>query len=205
MRLLSQGPSVSQGPNSPMQLSSQVDRSGFRQKSLAHQSHVAGNSGESHYPKIGLRRTANTTVFLNVIVWGALFGFVGCTPPEEKTFPVSGLVRFPDDSVLTNGSVEFEIVGRDPPITATGLIAADGTFTLGTKTLSDGAFAGKHRVAIIADYQISTGAERPGLIPESKLPEKYATFDRSGLVLEVLPENNQIIIDVEVIEAAEEE
>lgn len=142
---------------------------------------------------------------LSVFLFGVVvLGSVGCTPPGEKTFPVSGLVRFPDGSVLTNGSVEFEIIGRDPPITATSLIAADGTFTLGTKTLTDGALPGKHRVAIIGDYQIGTGAERPGLIPESKLPAKYATFDRSGLVLDVLPEDNQIIIDVEVAESAEE-
>lgn len=148
---------------------------------------------------------SSKAVGLFVLLSSALLGIGGCTPPDEKTFPVSGLVRFPDGSVLTNGSVEFEIIGRDPPITATSLIAADGTFTLGTKTLDDGAFAGKHRVAIIADYQIGTGAERPGLIPESKLPEKYSTFDRSGLVLEVLPENNQIIIDVEIADPAEEE
>lgn len=121
----------------------------------------------------------------------------GCTPEGEKMFPVSGLVRFPDGTVLRDGSVEFEIIGREPPITATGLIAADGSFTLGTRTLSDGALAGKHRVAIIADHPIGTGAERPGLIPESKLPARYGNFDNSGLVLEVRPENNQIIIDVE--------
>ncbi|TWT92610.1 hypothetical protein [Neorhodopirellula pilleata] len=127
----------------------------------------------------------------------AALAIVGCRPSSERTYPVSGLVRFPDGQVLREGSVEFEIIGRNPPITATGVIAPDGTFTLGTYELDDGAFAGKHRVAIIADPMIGTGAERPGLIPESPLPPKYATFDNSGIILEVLPEDNQIIIDVE--------
>lgn len=122
---------------------------------------------------------------------------IGCTPANERTYPVSGLVRFPDGQVLRNGSVEFEIIGRNPPITATGVIAPDGTFTLGTYLLDDGAFPGRHRVAIISEPTIGTGAERPGLIPESPLPSKYASFDKSGIVLDVLPEDNQLIIEVE--------
>lgn len=123
----------------------------------------------------------------------------GCTPSGEATYPVSGLVRFSDGRVLREGSVEFEIIGRTPPITATSLIASDGTFTLGTFTLDDGALPGEHRVAIFSDPMIGTGAERPGLIPESPLPPRYSSFDNSGIVLSVLPEDNQLIIEIESV------
>lgn len=138
-----------------------------------------------------------------ILFWaGTLFwagiALVGCTPAGEKTYPVSGLVRFSDGRVLREGSVEFEVIGRTPPITATGVIAADGTFTLGTYESSDGAFPGRHRVAIFSDPIIGTGAERPGLIPESPLPPRFSSFDDSGIVLEVRSEDNQLIIEIDL-------
>ncbi len=80
-----------------------------------------------------------------------------------------GIVRFPDGKVLREGSVEFEIIGRKKPVTATGVIGPDGSFVLGTYEVDDGALVGKHRVVVIADYVIGNGAERPGLIPEPTL------------------------------------
>jgi hypothetical protein len=121
----------------------------------------------------------------------------GCSDSGAKTYPVRGIVRFPDGKVLRDGSVEFEIVGRDPPVTATGSIGPDGSFVLGTYQADDGALVGKHRVVVIADYVIGNGPERPGLIPESMLHEKYRSFKTSGLVREVKPETNNIVIEVE--------
>ncbi len=63
---------------------------------------------------------------------------VGCSDSGRKTYPVRGIVRFPDGKVLREGSVEFEIVGRKPPVTATGVIGPDGSFVLGTYALDDG-------------------------------------------------------------------
>ncbi|MCM2370327.1 hypothetical protein [Aporhodopirellula aestuarii] len=121
----------------------------------------------------------------------------GCSDPGRDTYPVSGLVKFADGTVLRDGSVEFEIIGRQPAVTATGQIRPDGTFTLGTFAADDGALAGKHRVAVIHRYTIGTGAERPGMIPESELHPRYRSFDTSGITLEVEPTENQIIIDVD--------
>ena len=122
---------------------------------------------------------------------------VGCSESGRSVYPVSGIVRFPDGQVLRDGTVEFEIVGRNPPVTATGSIGPDGSFVLGTFEASDGALVGKHRVVVIADYVIGSGPERPGLIPESMLHEKYRNFRTSGLVHEVKPEINNIVIEVE--------
>jgi len=121
----------------------------------------------------------------------------GCGDSARETYPVSGLVRFPDGSVLRDGSVEFELIGRKPPVTATGMIGPDGTFTLGTFAVGDGAIPGKHRVAVISNYSIGTGAERPGLIPETKLDQRFSGFGTSGITLDVAPDDNQLIIEVE--------
>jgi hypothetical protein len=114
------------------------------------------------------------------------------------------MVRFPDGEVLRDGSVEFEIMDRETPVTARGMIGPDGTFVLGTFQLDDGALAGKHRVVVIADHVIGSGAERPGLIPEAKLHSRFRSFSTSKLVHEVKPESNSIVIDVEYASTDEE-
>lgn len=125
-----------------------------------------------------------------------VFNAFGCSDDANKTYPVRGIVRFPDGKVLRDGSIEFEIMGRDEPVTATGMIGPDGSFELGTFELDDGAFAGKHRVVVISDYVIGNGAERPGLIPESALDPRYRDYRRSGLVHEVKPQSNNIVVEV---------
>ncbi|MFG0288529.1 MAG: hypothetical protein ACF8CQ_10155 [Rhodopirellula sp. JB044] len=134
------------------------------------------------------------SLLLSAVVTSAL---IGCSDPGRDTYPVSGLVRFPDGTVLRDGSVEFEIVGRKPAVTATGQIGPDGTFTLGTFAAADGALAGEHRVAVFSSHRIGTGAERPGMIPENRLHPRYRSFDSSGITLEVQPAENQFVIDVE--------
>jgi hypothetical protein len=134
-----------------------------------------------------------------------VFSAVGCSDSTPNTYPVRGIVRFPDGQLLREGSVEFEIIGRKPPVTATGSIGPDGSFALGTYEADDGALAGKHRVVVIADYVIGNGAERPGLIPPPTLHPKYRSYRTSDLVHEVKPETNNIVIEVEYAPASAEE
>jgi hypothetical protein len=150
-----------------------------------------------------MRFSALSTFY--VVLMLATICNVGCSDSERKTYPVRGIVRFPDGKVLREGSVEFEIIGRKDPITATGVIGPDGSFVLGTYELDDGALAGKHRVVVIADYVIGSGAERPGLIPESTLDPRYRDYRRSGLVHEVKPDTNNIVIEVEYAKVADGE
>jgi hypothetical protein len=141
----------------------------------------------------------------HVLIVFATICNVGCSDPSRKIYPVRGVVRFPDGKVLRDGSVEFEIIGREDPVTATGVIGPDGSFVLGTYELDDGALVGKHRVVVIADYVIGSGAERPEFIPKPTLHPRYREYRRSGLVLEVKPETNNIVIDVEYAEVADED
>ncbi len=141
------------------------------------------------------RSVSSKSLFLSV---GVLIATAtGCTDPQSKTYPVRGIVRFTDGKLLRDGLVEFEIMGRKQPTTATGEIRPDGTFVLGTHSLDDGALAGKHRVVVISDYSIGTGAERPGLIPEVQLHRKYRDFNSSGLIHEVQPRTNNFVLEVE--------
>lgn len=136
---------------------------------------------------------------------GVLSTFPGCFQGSADLYPVRGIVRFPDGKILRDGSVEFELTQRDPPITSTGTIGPDGSFMLGTFAADDGAPAGKHRVVVIADYEIGNGAERPGLIPEPQLNARYRDFSTSGLEFEVKPQVNNFVIQVEYATPAENE
>ena len=120
----------------------------------------------------------------------------GCGGPT-KTYVVHGMVVFPDGQPLSRGTVEFEALGQTKPITASGEIAKDGTFQLGTFAANDGAIAGEHRVAVISDYEIGTGVERPGELPPLQLNPKFASFKSSGLKFTVKPRMNNILVEVD--------
>ncbi|MGB7347938.1 MAG: hypothetical protein WBD20_27180 [Pirellulaceae bacterium] len=131
----------------------------------------------------------------------ALLGFTltitGCSGGSNNTYAVSGIVRFPDGKLLRDGTVEFELIGDENAATATGEIGPDGSFTLGTFTADDGALAGNHRVAVISDVEIGTGAERPGMIAKSQLDQKYRDFRTSDLEFTVKPGRNNFIVEVD--------
>ena len=133
--------------------------------------------------------------FLLVMI--AIFGLVGCSDTERPIYPVRGIVRFPDGKVLRDGSVEFEIIGVEKPVTATGKVQPDGSFVLGTYQRDDGALVGKHRVVVVSNNNSGSLHERPGFVQESVLHEKYRSYRSSGLTYEVKPETNNFVIEVD--------
>ena len=134
--------------------------------------------------------------WMNVVLFLGLFVF-GCDDGRPKTYPVRGAVRFPDGKLLRNGWVEFEIQGVAKAATARGEIGPDGSFTLGTYALTDGAVAGRHRVLIASDEHIGNGVERPSLLSASELHPRYQLFRTSKIEVEVKPEPNEFVFDVE--------
>ncbi len=129
---------------------------------------------------------------------------LGCSPSGPQTYPVRGIVRFPDGKLLREGSVEFEIMGTKTPVTARGVIEPDGSFVLGTYTLDDGALAGKHRAVVIAGSVVGNGVERPDLLPPPTLDPKYRSYRESGLEFEVAEKTNNFIIEVDYVPKTEE-
>ena len=121
---------------------------------------------------------------------------LGCGQ-QPTAYVVHGMVVFPDGRPLTKGTVEFEAIGQPKPITASGEIASDGTFQLGTFLPKDGAVAGQHRVAVIADFESETREERPTLLPPLQLHPKFSSFKTSGLKFTVKPLMNNFLVPVE--------
>ena len=132
-----------------------------------------------------------------VLVLSILFAMLSGCDSQPETFLVHGMVVYPDGKPLTEGTVEFETLHGKKPITATGEINEDGTFQVGTYEPNDGAIAGTHRVAVIADFEIGTGIERPGLLPPPMLDPKFSDFKTSTLEFEIKPSPNNILVEVD--------
>lgn len=137
------------------------------------------------------------SVFARMSPFVALVFFLGCGKPGLQTYPVQGIVQFPDGKVLRGGSIEFECSDGERPVLARGLVGPDGTFVLGTRTKDDGAIAGEHRVAVFSSNRVGNGVERPGLIEKSKLDEKYRSFRTSGLSFKIATEPNILVVEVD--------
>jgi hypothetical protein len=101
-----------------------------------------------------------------------------------KMVPVAG-------KVIYNGRpLEFGVVMFQPPSgqPAQGQIQPDGTFTLSTYRLNDGAVVAKHKIRIACYESMRPGTVKgPGeqSLGEPLVPEKYTLFDQSGLTADV--------------------
>lgn len=114
----------------------------------------------------------------------------GCS---KKTHPVEGLVVYQDGTPakeLAGWGITFEV--KEPKVSPSGTIAADGKFTVGTYQDNDGAPTGTHRVAITPP-QMLNDAPRPAQV----IGKKYASFDTSGLTVEIVPRTNVVKLTVE--------
>ncbi|HVJ68964.1 MAG TPA: hypothetical protein VM510_13330 [Caulifigura sp.] len=132
------------------------------------------------------------------LILGLSVFLAGCGKSNEKaTFPVKGVVKF-EGKPLEFGSVVFVPKGGGP--TAQANIAPDGSYELGSYSLTDGAVPGTHQVMILADKPAGTGA---GALPEdvikkptggnvSVIPEKFADLTNSGLEVTVKSQPNTV-------------
>ena len=127
----------------------------------------------------------------------------GCSDQQE-TYVVHGMVVYPDGKPLTKGTVEFEAVDEKRPITASSEIEPDGTFQLGTFARHDGAIPGRQRIAVIADAEIGTEAERPEFLPPPVVASRFSEFKTSGLETVVEPRMNNVLIEVDYFDAERE-
>ena len=105
----------------------------------------------------------------------------GCGHGDRlPTYVVSGKVVFADDKPLRGGTILFE--SESQPVFARGPIAEDGTFSVGTYEVGDGAVAGWHRVAVLpAPPEVD--ADEVSVPPP--IDVKYQSYERSGLRFEI--------------------
>ncbi|XZE33571.1 hypothetical protein SH501x_004360 [Pirellulaceae bacterium SH501] len=120
--------------------------------------------------------------------FGVLAGCGGGLIPI-KTAKVTGTATF-NGKPLEDYKVYFYCEQAEAKEPATGIVAADGTFTLGVRTAGDGAIVGSNKIWLTYDPPVpkevagSDAAWNPPP-PKVKLPEKYMSMDTSGLSVEV--------------------
>ena len=111
----------------------------------------------------------------------------GCVDGDRlPTYPVTGEVLLSDGTPLKGGWIILE--SPEAGLAARGVIQTDGTFQLGTYEQSDGAVAGKQRLAI-------TPAPPEGYDPDQAsapalIHQRYLHMDTSGLEFEVIPDGD---------------
>lgn len=127
------------------------------------------------------------------IVTGAVLGLVLFSGCGKKTYPVEGEVVFDDGTPakeLAGYHVMFQSL--EHKASASGIVRADGSFTVGTMQDGDGSFLGPQRVAL-APPAFELGKPRIPLLIDAK----YGTFETSPLEAEIKNERNKITLKVE--------
>jgi len=100
-----------------------------------------------------------------------------------RTYPVSGTVLYQDSERFAGGNQSFIVFESiENNINATGVIEADGTFSLGTYEPNDGAVAGRHRVSITPPAPAGDADQTRATLP---IHAKYCNLDTSDLQVSV--------------------
>ena len=139
------------------------------------------------YPRL------NRTRFIGSLL--ASLVITGCGGGDGP-YPVDGKVVFKDGkpaTELAGYTVDFEL-DSGKKFSASGFVNADGSFTVATLKPGDGAMLGNHRVALSPP---GPDDERPR--PPPAIPDRYRSFQTSGLKAEIKAQRNQILLEVERI------
>ena len=147
---------------------------------------------EIKVPKFALSKSRS--MFLTTSAWLAL-SVVGCGDINDvvdkvPVHPVKGSVVLADGKPLEGGSIEF-IPTTENGRPAVGVIAEDGTFTLKTGGVGDGAAEGSYKVKVDPDaaYLKAAGKKKKIAYP---FAQKYLDEETSGLTATVKPGENSL-------------
>jgi hypothetical protein len=116
-------------------------------------------------------------------ILGMCLAFAGCGGNQQiSTYPVTGKVRYADGSPMQGGTITLH--SGESTVPTRGVVEEDGSFTVGTYGVDDGAPAGSYKVALFpelpADFDPDSGRRLPPTIDR-----KYSDPDTSGVTLEV--------------------
>jgi len=106
--------------------------------------------------------------------------------PSLQVYEVKGKVLLADGKPLSSGFVFFVPKG-DLPVTPSGVIASDGTFSLVTGGSGQGAPVGDYKIRVESpELQSAKKSKKP------PFPFKYTDEDSSGIVITVRADTNQL-------------
>jgi hypothetical protein len=152
---------------------------------------------------IALPAHASTRAFrligrLPWLVGTVLAGMAGCGDPHLprsfKTYEVKGTVLLANGQPLTGGVVHFESTQGVPHV-ADGPIRSNGSFSLSTPNVGEGAAAGEYKVWFEPAEGVGITKRAGRKVRDAQsfpFPAKYADPDTSGLKATIKPEANQL-------------
>jgi hypothetical protein len=127
-----------------------------------------------------------------LVAVAGVVGLAGCRHsdalPALPVYEVKGKVLLADGKPLPGGWISFVPKGG-LPVTPSGAIGSDGTFSLVTGGSGDGAPPGEYKVRVEAP-QFQKAAPRSRTKPI--FPLKYTDEDSSGLVITVRAASNRL-------------
>jgi len=119
---------------------------------------------------------------------------VGCGKRHRELAPLTGKVTY-NGQPLRFGAVVVEHEYGQP---ATGKIQPDGTFELATRGEGEGTAVTKSRVRVACfegqDPAKIVNPNAPPSLGKSLIPEKYMSYETSGLTIEVRPDDNEPVV-----------
>ena len=141
--------------------------------------------------------SAFPSLFMTCLAIAMAVSVSGCHSDQLPTYPVEGTIEFQDGSYPKFGSIEF--YSRKHQINARGSINRDGTFTVGTYAVNDGAVEGRHKIIVL---QISGTYLTADYIPQNKhdhgalVNKSYFDYRTSDLAWDIKKENNKVALIV---------
>lgn len=131
------------------------------------------------------RRFVDVRWLAAVLALACILGTNSGCKRNPRVVPVAGMV-FYNDKPLPYGSIMFQPSKGQP---ASGEIRSDGSFTLSSYAVDDGAVPGRHTVSITCYEGQRPGQAKPdgGEVSMGRLliPLKYTRLGSSGLTAEV--------------------
>ncbi len=146
-----------------------------------------------------IKRNCRPQTWMVLLLAVGCLGLVGCS--KQEMAQVAGRIVYSGDGTaaaeLSGYRVSF-LCRKDRPdgkqsrVTATGLVGEDGTFTVNTYEIGDGAILGTHQIAITPPIKYGDDGKAPIII----IAPRYGRPEQSGLTA-VVEGDTEVVLEVQ--------
>ena len=135
----------------------------------------------------------------NVLAISVFVVTSGCSDTGPRYYPVTGTVKFSDDSPAMFGTVECRTATGEAVISR-GQISRDGSFRLRSTGGKNGLVAGKHLMVIVQVLGTPRPTSGKRIVHKhgKETSNKYRSYSSTDLVIEVVPDSKNhfdLIVD----------